>query len=165
MERRRFFENYAKENQFDPLVPTNWYTQPIHRILEFKVCSIFSLFYSLLFLALFYPLLSHSNHTRREQRKWCRSTAAAFRKHSSICSLTLVSIHFSSQVWFFHKTYSLMISLCKSYVILFLGSWKSVGSRRKFFVSYAKANGFDPLVAEHWYSQSRTKIDAVKVCK
>jgi hypothetical protein len=32
--RRKFFENYAKENGFDPLSPENWYLQPIKKILS-----------------------------------------------------------------------------------------------------------------------------------
>jgi hypothetical protein len=35
--RRRFFENYAKENGFDPHDPENWYLQPKDNILAVKV--------------------------------------------------------------------------------------------------------------------------------
>lgn len=44
--RRNFFENYAKENGFDPLVPDNWYKHPYINISQIKVLSnIFLLFY------------------------------------------------------------------------------------------------------------------------
>jgi hypothetical protein len=33
-----FFENYAKDNGFDPLVPENWYFQTIKNILSITVC-------------------------------------------------------------------------------------------------------------------------------
>ena len=36
-------------------------------------------------------------------------------------------------------------------------------NRRRFFEEYAVANGFDPLNASNWYSQSRDKIMATKV--
>jgi hypothetical protein len=32
-----FFENYAKDNGFDPLVHENWYFQPAKNILAIKV--------------------------------------------------------------------------------------------------------------------------------
>jgi hypothetical protein len=35
--RRRFFENYAKENGFDPLNPENWYLQAREKIISTKV--------------------------------------------------------------------------------------------------------------------------------
>ena len=41
--------------------------------------------------------------------------------------------------------------------------WESTESRREFFESYAKENGFDPHYHENWYSQSRSKIIARKV--
>lgn len=38
VDRRKFFENYAQLNKFDPLVPDNWYLQPKERILAHSVC-------------------------------------------------------------------------------------------------------------------------------
>jgi hypothetical protein len=35
--RRRYFEDYAKENGFDPLVPENWYMQPKFKLAAKKV--------------------------------------------------------------------------------------------------------------------------------
>ena len=35
--RRRFFEDYAKENKFDPLIPSNWYSNDRKKILSTKV--------------------------------------------------------------------------------------------------------------------------------
>jgi hypothetical protein len=34
--RRKFFENYASANDFDPLVPDNWYAQPRDKITSYK---------------------------------------------------------------------------------------------------------------------------------
>ena len=36
--------------------------------------------------------------------------------------------------------------------------------RRKFFETYARKKGFDPLIPENWYRQSRTEIRSAKVC-
>jgi hypothetical protein len=35
--RRKLFENYAKANDFDPLIPENWYLQPLKRIMAVEV--------------------------------------------------------------------------------------------------------------------------------
>eukprot|EP00026_Physarum_polycephalum_P003118 Phypoly_transcript_03127.p1 GENE.Phypoly_transcript_03127~~Phypoly_transcript_03127.p1 ORF type:complete len:674 (+),score=87.16 Phypoly_transcript_03127:242-2263(+) len=34
--KRQLFEKYAKDSGFDPLIPENWYSQPVSRILTFK---------------------------------------------------------------------------------------------------------------------------------
>ena len=39
--RRRFFQDYASENGFDPLNPENWYTQPHSKVMAVRVYSIF----------------------------------------------------------------------------------------------------------------------------
>lgn len=36
-DRRNFFENYAATHKFNPLVPSNWYSQPKERFLSTKV--------------------------------------------------------------------------------------------------------------------------------
>lgn len=36
--RRNFFEKYAKENKFDPLLPENWYSQSRANMATIKVC-------------------------------------------------------------------------------------------------------------------------------
>lgn len=35
--RRKFFENYAEDNHFDPLIAENWYSQPIYQIMAVRV--------------------------------------------------------------------------------------------------------------------------------
>lgn len=36
--RRRLFETYAKDNNFNPFNPHNWYQQPRKKILSVKAC-------------------------------------------------------------------------------------------------------------------------------
>jgi hypothetical protein len=43
--------------------------------------------------------------------------------------------------------------------------WKELGNRKEFFDNLARENGFDPLVAENWYSITRKMIEQKKVCK
>ena len=37
IKRRKFFENYARANDFDPLAADNWYAQPKDKIMSYKV--------------------------------------------------------------------------------------------------------------------------------
>lgn len=37
--RKKFFERYARDNSFDPLLPDNWYSQKSSDILSSKVLS------------------------------------------------------------------------------------------------------------------------------
>jgi hypothetical protein len=47
--RRKFFETYAKENNFDPLLPENWYAQSKQQLTSTKVIFIyFNLYYYLI---------------------------------------------------------------------------------------------------------------------
>jgi len=46
---------------------------------------------------------------------------------------------------------------------LFIDSWNTVAQRRNFFENYASKVGFDSLVPENWYSQSKQKIKETKV--
>lgn len=47
--RRKVFEKYAREAGFDPLIPSNWYSQSLTKIMSIKVenesCFIYCLFY------------------------------------------------------------------------------------------------------------------------
>lgn len=35
--RKKFFESYAQDNGFDPLIAENWYLQPRPKIMAYKV--------------------------------------------------------------------------------------------------------------------------------
>ena len=37
--RRRFFEEFAKQHKFDPLAPQEWYSQSVKNIMQVKVCE------------------------------------------------------------------------------------------------------------------------------
>ena len=37
IKRRKFFENYARANDFDPLAADSWYAQPKDKIMSYKV--------------------------------------------------------------------------------------------------------------------------------
>ena len=49
--------------------------------------------------------------------------------------------------------------LCVSHFIYIVTApWSYAEIRRKFFETYARKNGFDPLVAANWYSQSQNSL-------
>ena len=51
--RRKFFENYAKENDFNPLDPRGWSVQPRKKLMSVRVCPFVSfLLVSFLFSSL-----------------------------------------------------------------------------------------------------------------
>ena len=47
--RRKFFEDYAEANNFDPLVRENWYSQPTDKIRAAKVITFLLLICFVLF--------------------------------------------------------------------------------------------------------------------
>ena len=90
--RRRFFEDYAAANKFDPLIPNNWYKQTRKNILLYKVCLSLSL---PLPIPLPLPLL----------KSWCRehtayytTTKTVFQMPSLICFLTSAWINHNLEV-------------------------------------------------------------------
>ena len=67
--------------------------------------------------------------------------------------------------------FSLLFSLLFHLIFLYYHSysphlaelWNDPIRRRKYFENYARANDFDPLVPDNWYSQSKDKIVGMKV--
>ena len=55
--RRRFFEEYAKEEGFNPLIAADWYTQTLDKLMLNKVSQFSPLFFLSFFLFLFLLLL------------------------------------------------------------------------------------------------------------
>lgn len=43
--RRKFFDQYAKEQGFDPLIVENWYATNLQKLLSKKVCAFLSFFF------------------------------------------------------------------------------------------------------------------------
>jgi len=112
--RRKFFENYAKENHFDPLKAENWYSHPLSKIKAGKDKRVIS-------------VVQH---------------------HGGSLSKALLDLFPG-------------IGLDKS-ELKSSRRWTDAGNRRKFFENYAKQCGFDPLLAENWYSESLLKIKSMK---
>jgi hypothetical protein len=74
--------DYAKQYNFDPLNPQNWYAQPRDRIMEFQVFHYlyqFLLFNFLGFLFIIIVLKLISYYVHREQRGSCPITTTTYR--------------------------------------------------------------------------------------
>eukprot|EP00026_Physarum_polycephalum_P001074 Phypoly_transcript_01075.p1 GENE.Phypoly_transcript_01075~~Phypoly_transcript_01075.p1 ORF type:complete len:1059 (+),score=134.10 Phypoly_transcript_01075:98-3274(+) len=108
--RRRFFEKYASDQGFDPLVPDNWYTTRVDA-LEYKKGG---------------------------------ATLKSMYNGSMISAL----LHVFPELPWDEAKFS---NLRKGY-------WSDPKNIRKFFVQYAQDHGFDPLVAEKWYSVDRGDV-------
>jgi hypothetical protein len=85
--RRRFFENFAKTNGFDPLLPDNWYLQDSKKIMKIRVLN-------------FLEKQWIFNTIIRVHNKFCHITTIAFNKHclTSILTLDWTQLNYSSLV-------------------------------------------------------------------
>eukprot|EP00026_Physarum_polycephalum_P001458 Phypoly_transcript_01460.p1 GENE.Phypoly_transcript_01460~~Phypoly_transcript_01460.p1 ORF type:complete len:826 (+),score=126.37 Phypoly_transcript_01460:385-2862(+) len=111
-QRKKFFEDYAKTNRFDPQNPTSWYKQPHARIMAAKGA---------------YTLIGYHNYNMAKALMDLYPNIG-LEKH---------------KLWTQHPHVEAM---------------QNSKNRRKFFLKYAAEKGFDPLVAENWYKQSRKSI-------
>eukprot|EP00026_Physarum_polycephalum_P000368 Phypoly_transcript_00368.p1 GENE.Phypoly_transcript_00368~~Phypoly_transcript_00368.p1 ORF type:complete len:1106 (+),score=136.69 Phypoly_transcript_00368:1680-4997(+) len=108
--RRRQLETFAKENNFNPLVPENWINKTIS---DPKVVKIQS---------------HYGNLTE--------------------CLLHLFPEIGLDKHMFFPSEY-----------------WKDPKNGRKFFENFAEKQGFDPLIAQNWYTVEHTDIETFKGAK
>eukprot|EP00026_Physarum_polycephalum_P001051 Phypoly_transcript_01052.p1 GENE.Phypoly_transcript_01052~~Phypoly_transcript_01052.p1 ORF type:complete len:797 (-),score=76.09 Phypoly_transcript_01052:124-2514(-) len=111
--RRKFFEDYAKTHKFNPLLPQNWYKQPITSIMTTKGAN---------------GVIHYHNYS----------------VSSALCDL-FPDIGIDRTKFHFREFVSI-----------------TPENRRKVFRSYARDNGFDPLIPENWYSQPIHRIMATK---
>ena len=65
-------------------------------------------------------------------------------------------------LFYFIILFSLKLN-CKSNVNFNIACGSEISSRRQLFEEYARANGFDALLPDNWYLQSREDIMLVKV--
>lgn len=117
--RKKFFEWYAKKNEFDPLVPDNWYRVSIESIMSFKV--------SFLFLFLFFFKL-FSFVLIREPGGLCITTKWVCIKLWWTSSLILELI--KPNLWTNVRT-SLFLSLPFFLSSFLIFSFSNVASKRK----------------------------------
>eukprot|EP00026_Physarum_polycephalum_P003664 Phypoly_transcript_03677.p1 GENE.Phypoly_transcript_03677~~Phypoly_transcript_03677.p1 ORF type:complete len:748 (+),score=79.94 Phypoly_transcript_03677:247-2244(+) len=185
-ERRKFFEIYAKNHGFDHLIPDNWYSQPKERIMAtpgaFQVIHYHNDNVSIALLDLFPDIgltkvgfLSHSPVQQLEYRKAFFERVAKENKFDplnakrwySIPRAKIFNTTGSRSVLAYYSN-NIAVALRDVFPSLIVDEkklptnsvWSEAKKRRKFFEQYAAEHGFDPLVPENWYSQTRGSVIA-----
>jgi hypothetical protein len=139
--RRKFFEQYAKQNGFDPLIPTNWYVQFKHNILATKVILEFTYARALHYFTRYLTLFQGAQR------------AISYHRHS----ISRALLDLFPNIGLERKKLLTRPSAL----------WKSIANHKLFFENYAKEHAFDPLHPLGWYKQTKSRImsfqDASKV--
>eukprot|EP00026_Physarum_polycephalum_P001510 Phypoly_transcript_01512.p1 GENE.Phypoly_transcript_01512~~Phypoly_transcript_01512.p1 ORF type:complete len:1104 (+),score=195.39 Phypoly_transcript_01512:246-3314(+) len=182
--RRAFFDEFARENHFDPLIPENWYKITKEDILE-KKGSHGIAYYSSIPNALLelYPDIGLELHNFKHQPKlfWtdkenCKVflEKLAFAKHFdplvpdnwyTITPKDFTAIKGGTGI-LQHYRGSVADAILDSYSFIGLDPEKLYSATklpkeeraRKFFDEYAAKHNFDPLVPENWYKVSHTDL-------
>eukprot|EP00026_Physarum_polycephalum_P004726 Phypoly_transcript_04749.p1 GENE.Phypoly_transcript_04749~~Phypoly_transcript_04749.p1 ORF type:complete len:686 (+),score=82.56 Phypoly_transcript_04749:167-2059(+) len=184
---RIFFEKYAKENQFDPKIASNWYSQPRGNILSTTGAqevlipfqnriskALVEAFPNIgLDVAMFDDQLAmwHKLENRRKFfEKFAHQNNFDPRKPDNwyIHSTKLLSAKGIIGVLSYHEN-----NLPKALFALFpdigldktefrKSVWTNTENRRRFFEKFASVHGFDPLHPNGWYSQSYASFKAMK---
>jgi len=181
--RRKFFENYARENGFDPLEPENWYAQPTSKILAVKGALRVRKYHKNSLAQALVDLFPNIGLNKSKLRKspWDdvnnrRKFFEIFAKSQGFDPLIPENWHkqdlkkiFATKgtrgvIWY-HKG-SLAQALLDLFPTIGLaptkirtkGRWSDLADRRKVFETYAQEKGFDPLHAENWYKLTTKMI-------
>eukprot|EP00026_Physarum_polycephalum_P001621 Phypoly_transcript_01623.p1 GENE.Phypoly_transcript_01623~~Phypoly_transcript_01623.p1 ORF type:complete len:1048 (-),score=160.89 Phypoly_transcript_01623:116-2998(-) len=180
--RRRYFENYAKINKFDPLNPSAWHNHPRQKILAHKgINRILSYHNGSLHQALLdlFPEIGLNKSRFQDKHSWHR--AASRRKFFENYAKSQAFDPLVPQNWYKHpidkilavKTVHRVLSHHRRSVaqalldlfpeigfdkFQFRGSWHKKEVKKNFFLGYAATRGFDPLKPENWYSQPKEHI-------
>eukprot|EP00026_Physarum_polycephalum_P005354 Phypoly_transcript_05386.p1 GENE.Phypoly_transcript_05386~~Phypoly_transcript_05386.p1 ORF type:complete len:586 (+),score=95.25 Phypoly_transcript_05386:3-1760(+) len=186
--RRAFFEEYAKENNFDPLIAENWFKQFPKKIMAKpdagSVMSFHSNSVSKALLDLFPSLTSDKSHFRSQwnevlvRKKFFKRYARdrGFDAHDPVqwykqSKNQILSTKGAKDALHYYKG-SLANALLDLFpnigldpMLLHFQTWRQKESRRFFFVNFSQKKEFDPLIAANWYRQSLDKIMQEKGAK
>eukprot|EP00026_Physarum_polycephalum_P015371 Phypoly_transcript_16035.p1 GENE.Phypoly_transcript_16035~~Phypoly_transcript_16035.p1 ORF type:complete len:284 (-),score=54.79 Phypoly_transcript_16035:37-840(-) len=180
--RRRFFEEYARDNDFDPLDPENWYsitTKDIETkpggstVLKYHkdspIRALVSLFKEVEFDILRFNRVPIGFWEDIDNRKLFMD-AVARTKHFNpkdpegwyaLKKEDIIKLGGAGIIKYHGNSHRQMIAdLYPTVKFDFEGKskvkasqfWKDEKNRRKFFETFAKKNKFDPLVASNWYT-------------
>eukprot|EP00026_Physarum_polycephalum_P001914 Phypoly_transcript_01917.p1 GENE.Phypoly_transcript_01917~~Phypoly_transcript_01917.p1 ORF type:complete len:811 (+),score=69.95 Phypoly_transcript_01917:211-2643(+) len=189
--RRKFLENYARENGFDPLNPNMWYLQPYDKIIGIMGARrVFAYHNNSLPQALcdLFPNIGLQKSSFKALRYDVWDTPESRRKFFKDYAQKYGFDSLKAENWYLQSKDRILAfkggfmvmayhnnDITKALQDLFpdigidsykfqlrQNYWTNPLNRRKFFESYAKLNGIDPLNPEHWYSQPISKIMAFK---
>eukprot|EP00026_Physarum_polycephalum_P000389 Phypoly_transcript_00389.p1 GENE.Phypoly_transcript_00389~~Phypoly_transcript_00389.p1 ORF type:complete len:1231 (+),score=194.32 Phypoly_transcript_00389:52-3744(+) len=180
MERRKFFEEFAQERNFDPLVPANWYQISNEEIMRARGVHGVLAHYSGIVRALMdiFPEigLDESKFPHVPNRHWLelgnrRKVFENFAKENRFDPLvpnnwykvpkeTLLAKKGVASILSYYNS-SISQALLDLFPNIGLDEykfatipkhyWKDKENRKRYLEGFAKAQGFDPRVPENWY--------------
>jgi len=186
--RRKFFENFARENGFDPRKPENWTLRIQSRISHVKEARTILRYHSnsvpQALLDLF-PNIGWDLSKLNLNNRWgdVRSRRKFFKEYAKkngfdplvpenwyLQSSSKIEQNREAESILRYHGNSVAIALLDLFPNIGLDQdrlglndpWRQADARRKFFEQYAAQNRFDPLVASNWYSQN---IDGLRSMK
>eukprot|EP00026_Physarum_polycephalum_P003956 Phypoly_transcript_03973.p1 GENE.Phypoly_transcript_03973~~Phypoly_transcript_03973.p1 ORF type:complete len:646 (+),score=59.16 Phypoly_transcript_03973:3-1940(+) len=183
--RKKFFETYAREKNFDPYMAGNWYSQDLENVYHAKGASgVLSYHNQSVVKALLdlFPNIGLDKSRFRVKPLWWEPA-----RRRNLFENYAKANHFDANVpenWYFYSKAKIRSfprarlvlsyyrgSIPRALVDLFpdigldikkfrpeFSSRMSTSERRKIFEIYARQNKFDPLVPANWYTQPRKKI-------
>eukprot|EP00026_Physarum_polycephalum_P000178 Phypoly_transcript_00178.p1 GENE.Phypoly_transcript_00178~~Phypoly_transcript_00178.p1 ORF type:complete len:1068 (-),score=137.60 Phypoly_transcript_00178:3031-5769(-) len=183
--RRKFFENYAAEYGFDPLIPENWYKTPRSKINALKGIKHILFYHKTIAQALLdlFPEIGLDKRTLwaaawylpSNRRKFFESYATKQQFDQLLPSNwysqskeLMLAEQKINKVLFYHNDdlatalLELFPEIGLEHEKLWPSSWNS---RRNYFIEYAKRKNFDPFDPKNWYSQSVDHIMEDKEAK
>eukprot|EP00026_Physarum_polycephalum_P000668 Phypoly_transcript_00669.p1 GENE.Phypoly_transcript_00669~~Phypoly_transcript_00669.p1 ORF type:complete len:889 (+),score=100.09 Phypoly_transcript_00669:213-2879(+) len=180
--RRAFFDAFAKEHGFDPLISENWQRVNAYHMRDRKGSDAVLYYYqgsmtkALIHL---YPQLTLDvrNYTKRKKlffEQFAKDKGFDPLVAENWYSVTREDLEARKEFTGIMKEFrgSFIRALQDVFPAIQLNTskfsipgkkhWRVERNRKSFFEQYAKDNGFDPLVAENWYAVRSEKILARK---
>eukprot|EP00026_Physarum_polycephalum_P003600 Phypoly_transcript_03613.p1 GENE.Phypoly_transcript_03613~~Phypoly_transcript_03613.p1 ORF type:complete len:792 (+),score=79.66 Phypoly_transcript_03613:110-2377(+) len=183
---RAYMEDVAKKFDMDPLLPSTWYSIPYQDIYQSKTGKVILQKFKGHYVALceLFPEVSLDSSILQLIKSETRYRRKVFEDYAQENGFDpLVPDNWYAQppkkllndkglIGVVHNYYQ--GNFPKTLVTLFpdiglepskfmeKSYWDRAENRREFFISYAKAKGFDHLIASNWYMQNRKEIYATK---
>eukprot|EP00026_Physarum_polycephalum_P002023 Phypoly_transcript_02027.p1 GENE.Phypoly_transcript_02027~~Phypoly_transcript_02027.p1 ORF type:complete len:816 (+),score=61.48 Phypoly_transcript_02027:208-2655(+) len=189
--RRLFFENYAKDHNFDPLLAENWYSQAKSQIMATKGAHTILAYHNASISKALADLFPHIGidrnkflarslwHSTAKRRQFFEEYAKAnsFDSNNALqwyqqSVADIMSIKGAKGVIAHHR-YSVSVALMELFPDIGLDrdklwcrpTWQDSFAQRALFEKYATIHGFNPLSPEPWYHISKDDILSFKGMK
>eukprot|EP00026_Physarum_polycephalum_P001892 Phypoly_transcript_01895.p1 GENE.Phypoly_transcript_01895~~Phypoly_transcript_01895.p1 ORF type:complete len:897 (+),score=113.58 Phypoly_transcript_01895:334-3024(+) len=190
--RRKFFENFAANKNFDALVPSNWLSVTKEEIMSSKggetVLQYYSKSVSKALFHLFPDIGLVKDHFESPKGKvqTTESRRLTFVNYAtnkgfdpliaenwySITGDTITSENKDARAVVQHYGGSFINALVQlfpkmvfdksKFAMMSRNYWQDAANRRQFFLQFAQNNHFDPLNPENWYKIERSDLFSVK---
>lgn len=148
---RLYFENFAKGKGLDPLRAKTWYQYSE----EFAQTKVFFIFYCYFYVFIIILIV----FTQSAKTILGKFKGGYYQALKHLFPEIKFNIKFLRRMRHNNNNNKRK----KELNFIYIAMWHNVENRRKFFEEYAQENGFDPLVPDEWYLQSRERIIEKKV--